>query len=60
MLPPVADVALFGDELGRVAAVGLEEVDSFLPFGEPEFILGHSYCNQYYIRYKSWLLSTSW
>lgn len=28
MLPPVADVALFGDELGRVAAVGLEEVDS--------------------------------
>ena len=41
MLPPVADVAFFGDELGGLAAVGLDEVDGFLPFGEPEFVLSH-------------------
>ena len=41
MFPPVADVAFFGDELGGVAMVGLEKVDGFLPFGEPEFVLGH-------------------
>ena len=44
MLPPRAHVALLRDELGGVALVGLEEVDGFLPFGEPEFVLGH-YCN---------------
>ena len=43
MPPPVADVALFGDELGGIAVVGLEEVGGFLPFGKPEFVLGHQF-----------------
>ena len=42
VLPPRAHVAFLGDELGGFAVVGLKEVDGFLPFSEPEFILGHN------------------
>ena len=41
MLPPVADVPFFGDELGGFTVVGFQEVDRGFPFGEPEFVLGH-------------------
>ena len=41
VLPPRAHVAFFWDELGGFAVVGFEEVDGFLPFGEPEFVLSH-------------------
>ena len=37
VLPPRAHVALLGDELGGFAVVGFQEVNGFLPFGEPEF-----------------------
>ena len=41
MLPPRSQVAFLRDELGGFAVVGFQEVDGFLPFGEPEFVLGH-------------------
>ena len=41
VLPPRAHVAFLRDELGGFAVVGFQEVDGFLPFGEPEFGLGH-------------------
>ena len=41
MLPPTAHVALLRDKLGGFAVIGFQEVDGFLPFGEPEFVLGH-------------------
>ena len=41
MLPPGAQVAFLRDELGGFAVVGFQEVEGFLPFGEPEFGLGH-------------------
>ena len=41
VLPPRAQVAFLRDELGGFAVVGFQEVDGFLPFGEPEFVLGH-------------------
>ena len=41
MLPPRAHIAFLRDELGGFAVVGFEEVDGFLPFGEPKFGLGH-------------------
>ena len=41
VLPPRAQVAFLRDELGGFAVVGFQEVDGFLPFGEPEFGLGH-------------------
>ena len=41
VLPPGAQVAFLRDELGGFAVVGFQEVDGFLPFGEPEFVLGH-------------------
>ena len=44
VLPPRAHVALLRDELGGFAVVGFQEVDGFLPFGEPELGLGHSLC----------------
>ena len=41
VLPPRAHVAFLRDELGGFTVVGFQEVDGFLPFGEPEFVLGH-------------------
>lgn len=41
MLPPTAHVAFLRDELGGFAVIGFQEVDGFLPLGEPEFGLGH-------------------
>ena len=41
VLPPGAHVAFLRDELGGFAVVSLQKVDGFLPFGEPEFVLGH-------------------
>lgn len=41
VLPPRAHVAFLRDELGGFAMVGFQEVDGFLPFSEPEFVLGH-------------------
>ena len=41
VLPPGAHVAFLRDELGGFAVVGFQEVDGFLPFGEPEFVLSH-------------------
>ena len=41
VLPPRAHIAFLRDELGGFAVVGFQEVDGFLPFGEPEFVLGH-------------------
>ena len=41
VLPPRAQVAFLRDELGWFAVVSFQEVDGFLPFSEPEFILGH-------------------
>ena len=41
VLPPRAQVAFLRDELGGFAVIGFHEVDGFLPFGEPEFGLGH-------------------
>ena len=41
VLPPRAHVAFLGYELGGFAMVGFHEVDGSLPFGEPEFVLGH-------------------
>ena len=41
VLPPTAHVAFLRDELGGFAVVGFQEVDGILPFGEPEFVLGH-------------------
>ncbi len=41
VLPPAAHVVIFGSEFGGLEAVGLEEVDGFLPFDEPEFVLNH-------------------
>ena len=41
VLSPRAHVALLRDELGGFAVVGFQEVDGLLPFGEPEFGLGH-------------------
>ena len=37
VLPPRAHIALLRNKLGGSAMVGFEEVDGFLPFGEPEF-----------------------
>ncbi len=42
VFPPRAHVAFLRDELGGFAVVGFQEVDGFLPFGEPEFVLGHT------------------
>lgn len=42
VLPPRAHIAFLRDELGGFAMVGFQEVDGFLPFGEPEFGLGHN------------------
>lgn len=44
VLPPGAHVALLRDKLGGFAVIGFQEVDGFLPFGEPEFGLGHGMC----------------
>lgn len=44
VLPPTAHVASLRDELGWFAVVGFQKVDGFLPFGEPEFGLGHGMC----------------
>ena len=41
VLPPGPHIALLRHKLGRFAVVGFQEVDGFLPFGEPEFGLGH-------------------
>ena len=41
VLPPGAQVAFLRDELGGFAVVGFQEVEGFLPFGEPEFVLSH-------------------
>lgn len=41
VLPPRAHVAFLRVELGGFAVVGFQEVNGFLPFGEPEFVLGH-------------------
>ena len=41
VLPPRAQIAFLRDELGGFAVVSSQEVDGFLPFGEPEFGLGH-------------------
>ena len=41
MLPPRTHVSLLWDELGGVAMIGFQEVNGFLPFGEPKFVLGH-------------------
>ncbi len=41
VFPPRAQVELLRDELGGFAVIGFQEVDGFLPFGEPEFALGH-------------------
>ena len=41
VLPPRAHVAFLRDELGGLAVVGFQEVNGFLPFGKPEFVLGH-------------------
>ena len=42
VLPPRAHVAFLRVELGGFAVVGFQEVDGFLPFGEPEFGLSHA------------------
>jgi len=49
MLPPAAHIPLIRHKLGRLAMVGFQEVNGFLPFREPEFVLGHS-CDFYKIR----------
>ena len=41
VLPPRAHVTFLCDKLGGFAVVGFQKVDGFLPFGEPEFVLGH-------------------
>ena len=41
VLPPRSHIAFLRDELGEFAVIGFQEVDGFLPFGEPEFGLGH-------------------
>ena len=41
VLPPRAKVAFLRDELGGFAVVGFQEVNGFLSFGMPEFVLGH-------------------
>ena len=43
VLPPRAHIAFLRDELGGFAMVGLQEVNGFLPFGEPKFGLCHDY-----------------
>jgi len=42
VLPPSAHVVFLRDELGGFAVVGFQGVDGVLPFGEPEFVLGHN------------------
>lgn len=41
VLPPRTQFVFLWDELGGFAMVGFQEVDGFLPFGKPEFVLGH-------------------
>ena len=41
VLPPRAHVTLLRNKFGGFAVIGFEEVDGFLPFGQPEFVLGH-------------------
>ena len=41
VLPQRAHVALLRHKLGGFAVVDFEKVNGFLPFGEPEFVLGH-------------------
>ena len=41
VLPPGPHIALLRHKLGRFAMVCLQEVNRFLPFGQPEFVLSH-------------------
>ena len=41
MLSLKAYIVFLRDELEGFAMVGFDEVDGGLPFGEPEFVLGH-------------------
>ena len=41
VLTPRAHVAFLRDEFGGFAVVGFQKVYGVLPFGEPEFVLGH-------------------
>jgi len=42
MLPPRPNIAFPRDELGGFAMVGFQKVNGFLPFDEPELVLGHN------------------
>ena len=53
MLPPRTQVAFLRDALGGFAVVGFQEVDGILPFGEPEFGLGHNSLNNNIKAYQS-------
>jgi len=59
VLPPGPHIALLRHKLGRFAVVGFQKVDGFLPFGEPEFVLGHgvlyvnSYCQKLTLKYSN-------
>ena len=41
VLPPGAHIALLRHKLGGLAVISFQEVDRFLPFCQPEFVLGH-------------------
>ena len=41
VLPPRPHITFLRHKLGRLPVIGLQEVDGFLPLGEPEFALGH-------------------
>ena len=59
VLPPGAHVAFLRDELGGLPVVSFQKVDGFLPFGEPEFVLGHgvlyvnTYCQKLTLKYSN-------
>ena len=42
VLPLRAHIAFLRDELGGFAVVGFQKVYGVLPFGKPEFVLGHT------------------
>ena len=41
VLPPGTHVTFLRNKLGGFAVVGFQEIDGFLPFGEPKFVLIH-------------------